>query len=181
MNEINLGLKIKKFRTDQKLSLKELAEMINSTSALLSQIEKGVTNPSINTLKSLSKALNIPLYKFFLEETLKKVHIVRAQDRKVIKPSKSEGVSYEILSPEPQTQVEFMILNLEPYSSSKEKEIGHEGQEVAFVLEGEVKLNLDNESYVLFQGDSIKIEKFVKHSWENFTSKNTKVIFAVTI
>ena len=65
MNEINLGLKIKKFRTDQKLSLKELAEMINSTSALLSQIEKGVTNPSINTLKGLSKALNIPLYKFF--------------------------------------------------------------------------------------------------------------------
>lgn len=181
MNEINLGLKIKKFRTDQKLSLKELAEMINSTSALLSQIEKGITNPSINTLKCLSKALNIPLYKFFLEETLKKVHIVRAQERKVIKPSKSEGVSYEILSPEPQTQVEFMILNLEPYSSSKEKEIGHEGQEVAFVLEGEVKLHLDNESYVLFQGDSIKIEKFVKHSWENFTSKHTKIIFAVTI
>ncbi|MHA4990152.1 helix-turn-helix domain-containing protein [Cetobacterium somerae] len=181
MNDINLGLKIKKFRNNQNLSLKELAEKIKSTSALLSQIEKGVTNPSINTLKSLSTALNIPLYKFFIEETLKKVHIVRAGDRKIIKPSKSDGVSYEILSPEPQTDVEFMILNLEPYSSSKEKEIGHEGQEVAFVLEGEVKLNLDNESFVLFKGDSIKIEKFVKHSWENFTSKHTKVIFAVTI
>ncbi|MCQ8213134.1 helix-turn-helix domain-containing protein [Cetobacterium somerae] len=181
MNDINLGLKIKKFRTDQNLSLKELAEKIKSTSALLSQIEKGTTNPSINTLKNLSIALDIPLYKFFIEETLKKVHIVRAQDRKIITPSKGEGVSYEILSPEPQTDVEFMILNLDPYSSSKEKEIGHEGQEVAFILEGEVKLNLENESYVLFQGDSIKIEKFVKHSWENFTSTISKIIFAVTI
>ena len=181
MNDINLGLKIKKFRTDQNLSLKELAEKIKSTSALLSQIEKGTTNPSINTLKNLSIALDIPLYKFFIEETLKKVHIVRAQDRKIITPSKGEGVSYEILSPEPQTDVEFMILNLDPYSSSKEKEIGHEGQEVAFILEGEVKLNLENESYVLFQGDSIKIEKFVKHSWENFTSNISKIIFAVTI
>ncbi|WP_418966219.1 helix-turn-helix domain-containing protein [Cetobacterium sp.] len=181
MNSINLGLKIKKFRTDQNLSLKELAEKIKSTSALLSQIEKGTTNPSINTLKNLSIALDIPLYKFFIEETLKKVHIVRAQDRKIITPSKGEGVSYEILSPEPQTDVEFMILNLSPYSSSKEKEIGHEGQEVAFILEGEVKLNLENESYVLFQGDSIKIEKFVKHSWENFTSNSSKIIFAVTI
>lgn len=181
MNNINLGLKIKKFRTDQNLSLKELAEKIKSTSALLSQIEKGTTNPSINTLKNLSIALDIPLYKFFIEETLKKVHIVRAQDRKIITPSKGEGVSYEILSPEPQTDVEFMILNLSPYSSSKEKEIGHEGQEVAFILEGEVKLNLENESYVLFQGDSIKIEKFVKHSWENFTSNSSKIIFAVTI
>lgn len=181
MNDINLGLKIKKFRTDQNLSLKELAEKIKSTSALLSQIEKGTTNPSINTLKNLSIALDIPLYKFFIEETLKKVHIVRAQDRKIITPSKGEGVSYEILSPEPQTDVEFMILNLNPYSSSKEKEIGHEGQEVAFILEGEVKLNLENESYVLFQGDSIKIEKFVKHNWENFTSNISKIIFAVTI
>ena len=181
MNDINLGLKIKKFRNNQNLSLKELAEKIKSTSALLSQIEKGITNPSINTLKSLSIALNIPLYKFFLEETLKKVHIVRAEDRKIIKPSKAQGISYELLSPEPQTDVEFMILNLDPYSSSKEKEIGHEGQEVAFILEGEVKLTLEDESYVLFQGDSIKIEKFVKHSWENFTSKYTKIIFAVTI
>lgn len=181
MNDINLGLQIKKFRTNQNLSLKELAEKIKSTSALLSQIEKGVTNPSINTLKSLSKALNIPLYKFFIEETLKKVHIVRAQDRTIIKPSKGEGISYEILSPEPQTDVEFMILNLGPYAFSKEKEIGHEGQEVAFILEGQVKLNLDNESYILLKGDSVKIEKFVKHSWENFSSKCAKIIFAVTI
>ncbi|MGL4788865.1 MAG: helix-turn-helix domain-containing protein, partial [Cetobacterium sp.] len=112
MNDINLGLKIKKFRTDQKLSLKELAEKINSTSALLSQIEKGTTNPSINTLKNLSIALNIPLYKFFLEESFKKVHIVKKNERKVIKPSKDSKISYEILSPEPQTHMEFMILNL---------------------------------------------------------------------
>lgn len=181
MNDINLGLKIKKFRTDRNMSLKELAEKIKSTSALLSQIEKGITNPSINTLNNLSLALDIPLYKFFIKETLKKVHIIRAANRKIVTPSKSKGVSYEILSPEPQTNMEFMILTLDPYSASKENEIGHEGQEVAFILEGEVKLNLENESYVLFQGDSIKIEKFVKHNWENFTSNITKIIFTVLI
>ncbi|MDX8335128.1 MULTISPECIES: helix-turn-helix domain-containing protein [Cetobacterium] len=181
MDEINLGLKIKKFRTDKNLSLKELAQKINSTSALLSQIEKGVTNPSINTLNSLSKALDIPLYRFFLKESLQKVHIVRAKDRKIIKPNKEEGISYEVLSPEPQTHMEFMILNLEAHSTSKENEIGHDGQEVAFILEGEVQLNTEEKSFTLFEGDSIKIEKFVKHNWSNITSKNAKVIFAVTI
>ncbi|MGL4628807.1 helix-turn-helix domain-containing protein [Cetobacterium sp.] len=181
MNDINLGLKIKKFRTDQKLSLKELAEKINSTSALLSQIEKGTTNPSINTLKNLSIALNIPLYKFFLEESFKKVHIVKKNERKVIKPSKDSKISYEILSPEPQTHMEFMILNLEPHSSSKGIEIGHTGQEVAFVLKGEVILNIEDESFSLSEGDSIKIEKFVKHNWENRSSEESKLIFAVTL
>ncbi|MGL5000854.1 MAG: cupin domain-containing protein [Cetobacterium sp.] len=181
MTDINLGLKIKKFRTDQKLSLKDLALKINSTSALLSQVEKGVTNPSINTLKSLSTALNIPLYRFFLEESFKKAHIVKSHERKIIIPAKNSKISYEILSPEPQTDMEFMILNLEPNSSSKEKEIGHDGQEVAFVLEGEVILNVDDESFHLSKGDSVKIEKFVKHNWENLSISNSKVIFAVTI
>ncbi|MGL4999120.1 MAG: cupin domain-containing protein [Fusobacteriaceae bacterium] len=181
MTDINLGLKIKKFRTDQKLSLKDLALKINSTSALLSQVEKGVTNPSINTLKSLSKALSIPLYKFFLEDSFKKVHIVKSNKRKIIKPSKNSKISYEILSPEPQSDMEFMILNLEPNSSSKEKEIGHDGQEVAFILEGEVVLKIDDESFTLSTGDSVKIEKFVKHNWENISDKNSKIIFAVTI
>ncbi|MGL4788484.1 MAG: cupin domain-containing protein, partial [Cetobacterium sp.] len=114
-------------------------------------------------------------------ESFKKVHIVKKNERKVIKPSKDSKISYEILSPEPQTHMEFMILNLEPHSSSKGIEIGHTGQEVAFVLKGEVILNIEDESFSLSEGDSIKIEKFVKHNWENRSSEESKLIFAVTL
>ena len=51
-----LGLNIKKFRNEKKLSLKELAEEIDVSLSMLSQIESGKANPSLNTLKLISKS-----------------------------------------------------------------------------------------------------------------------------
>ena len=46
-----LGSNIKKFRNIKKLSLKDLAEEIDVSPSMLSQIESGKANPSLNTLK----------------------------------------------------------------------------------------------------------------------------------
>ena len=50
---------------------------------MLSQIEKGITNPSLQTLKLISVALNIPLFNFFLEDTNTEELVVRANQRKI--------------------------------------------------------------------------------------------------
>lgn len=50
-----LGSNIKKFRSIKKLSLKELAKDIDVSPSMLSQIESGKANPSLNTLKLISK------------------------------------------------------------------------------------------------------------------------------
>jgi transcriptional regulator with XRE-family HTH domain len=49
---------------------------------MLSQIEKGITNPSLQTLKLISVALNIPLFNFFLEDTNTEELVVRANQKK---------------------------------------------------------------------------------------------------
>lgn len=38
------------------------------TASMLSQIDRDLVNPSINTLKLISMALDVPMYKFFLSE-----------------------------------------------------------------------------------------------------------------
>lgn len=49
---------------------------------MLSHIEKGIATPSLQTLKLISGALNIPLFNFFLEDTNIKELVVRANQRK---------------------------------------------------------------------------------------------------
>ncbi|MED2991582.1 helix-turn-helix transcriptional regulator, partial [Bacillus thuringiensis] len=51
MNNINVGQKIMAFRKDAGLTSKRLAELADITPSMLSQIEKGITNPSLQTLK----------------------------------------------------------------------------------------------------------------------------------
>lgn len=56
--------------------------MADITPSMLSQIERGSANPSIQTLKVLAKALDVPTFSFLLEDTNTDDLIVRSHKRK---------------------------------------------------------------------------------------------------
>ena len=58
-HNINIGQRIRHYRQLQGITLKTLADRVGITSSMLSQIERDLANPSINTLKLISSALNI--------------------------------------------------------------------------------------------------------------------------
>mgnify|MGYP000041943461 CR=1 FL=1 len=65
--EINVGITIKNIRKAKKLLLKDVALKCGISSSMLSQIEKGNANPSLNTIKSIAQVLEVPLFKFFID------------------------------------------------------------------------------------------------------------------
>ena len=79
---------------------------------MLSQIEKGNANPSLNTIKSIANVLNIPLFKLFLENTDQKseINILKKEDRKIMS---TKDIDYELITPNIPTNLEVMkmILN----------------------------------------------------------------------
>lgn len=82
MNNINVVQKIMAFRKGAGLTSKRLAEIADIIPSMLSKIEKGITNPSLQTLKLISVALTIPLFNFMLEDTNTEELVVRADQRK---------------------------------------------------------------------------------------------------
>ena len=60
-----LGLKVKKFRKQQKLTQEKLAEIIGVDNGYISKLEVGQNFPSISTLEKIAAALNIELYELF--------------------------------------------------------------------------------------------------------------------
>lgn len=181
MGEINIGERLREFRKSKNLSLKKLGEMTNLTSSLLSQIEKGYTNPSINTLKIISKNIDIPLYLFFKEESFQQSNfIVKPSDRKVLKTSSKNGVIYELLTPSISSNIEFMLLTFEKNTSSSEIPISHDSEEVVYILEGKIALSLEDNIFHLEKGDSLILEAQKKHRWINISDSTSQIIFAIT-
>ena len=82
MENIDIGKKIEKQRKEKGLTSKELAKMAEITPSMLSQIERGSANPSIQTLKVLAKALDVPTFSFLLEENNTDDLIVRSHKEK---------------------------------------------------------------------------------------------------
>lgn len=177
MENIDIGKKVQKYRKAKGLSSRELAKLAAITPSMLSQIERGLANPSIQTLKVLAKALDVPTFSFLLEETNMDDLIVRSGKRKKMI---IDNLSYELLSPDFTGNLATAIMHIPPNTSSSENPLEHRGEEVAVVLEGKIKLYLDEEDYLLEAGDSVKIPANLKHKWENNFSQNAVVLFSVT-
>jgi Predicted transcriptional regulators len=183
MTEENIGMRIQYYRKKAKLSIKELAERTHLTSSMLSQIERGIANPSINTLRSLSTALNVAVFQFFLEENSStESPIVTPKTRIKIIPPQADGQSatYELLVPNLSGVLEFTILTLESGYKSNSQLISHAGEEVNYVLSGKLTLYYKDKIFYLNEGDSVRVPPETPHLWYNESNEAAKLIFAST-
>jgi transcriptional regulator with XRE-family HTH domain len=181
MNDsIELGKTIAQFRKMEKYTITQLAEKIKISSSMLSQIERGISNPSINTLRMLSEALQVPLFRFFTPTENTFNLIVKSDKRKKIVFPESPDLEYEIVSPNLSDSIGMLMLKLSPHSASATQFTKHTGEEIAYVLEGDVQLTLEKHIVNITIGDSVKIPPRMTHKWDNLTDKMVKIIFAIT-
>ena len=179
MQDINIGAKVQEFRNQRKLSLRQLAAKAELTPSMLSQSENNVVNPSINTLKEIARALEVPMFKFFQDSTLPENLIVRkGQYKKIGNPG--EEVFYQLLTPDTNGNIEFCLMEIPPHSASADVPHEHNGEEVAYVIEGTVEIYVETREEKMEEGDSIRIPALSPHRWVNVGEVPARVIFAVT-
>lgn len=189
-----LGQRIKEERLNKNISIKDLANDIGVTSSLLSQIERGVANPSLNTLSQLSKNLDVPMFSFFISEyetyNIKDstkinngVELVKKNDRIRIISGKSDSdeieLGYDLLSPDLKGSIQLCEMILGAKTSSSKSYNSHDGEEVAVCIKGDIELILEDKIYHLKEGDSARISNGVHHRWYNPTEEKCILLFAI--
>ncbi len=179
-----LGLNIKELRNERGLSLKELADNIDVSMSMLSQIESGKANPSLNTLRLISKFLDVPMFSLFMEDSKESAMIVRKDERIRITSGSLESeeyqISYDLLSPDMKGDFQLCEMKISAGEHDSGDFNAHNGEEVAVCTEGEIELVLENESHLLKKGDSVRIPNMVKHRWKNPGEEDCAIIFAIS-
>lgn len=177
-------MKIRILREERGMNVSQLAELAECTPSFVSQIERSMANPSINTLKKFSKVLNVSLVEFFEDETssvdVEKKYIVRKKQRKRFK-SESEHTEICLLTPEhiESKNIEMHLMTLEPGGKS-DKLYTNNAEEVGYILQGTLTFFLGEETFELNEGDSIYFPGDVPHGWENNTDSDVISLWAVT-
>lgn len=174
-----VGRTIREQRRRQGLSIRETAEMAGVTPSHLSQIERGVTNPSLAVLRKVATALSLPLTTFF-DDTFGGERLVVRHDRRPKLQLPDAKVVYELLSPRMLRQVEFCKVVIEPGGETVAEPMSHGGEETALVEEGLVELFIEGEVLVLEDGDSVYIPPHAKHRWVNIGPRPAHVVFAIS-
>jgi transcriptional regulator with XRE-family HTH domain len=173
----SLGKKLRAGRTAQGLTLVQLGEVAGLSASYLSQVERGVTTPSLTRLTRIAGALGVEV-RYFFEEDAVAPCVVRADRGK--KLGGAQGVGVELLSAEPFGK------DIQPYrvvcppGASREYTTAYPGEKCGFVLEGELTVTVGEETFVLAAGDSIHFERHQPHSWRNHGEQECLVIWTVS-
>lgn len=178
MENLKIGKKISEYRRIHNLTIKEFSNITNLSSALLSQLERGVGNPSLTALQSIASALNISLSSLFEEDVTNESLILRKEDRKTIYNPDQKHVLYDVLTPSPlNSNVELLLMNLSANSKTYGNFSTHVEEEIAFVLNGEINIVFKDEEFLLKEGDTVRILPSREHKFVNNSNEDVKVLF----
>ena len=176
--DLFLGQQIRKKRESIGTNLTQAAKEMNISASFLSQIERGIVAPSINTLRTIADYLNTYIG-FLLGESVnsENVQVIRKKEiQNISNTIKSKGVNLHILSPTG-SKLEFMYDEFEKDSSTGNKLYQHEGEECAFVLQGKLEIILNYEKIVLNEGDFIWFQSNIPHKIVNLHTEKSIAIW----
>jgi transcriptional regulator with XRE-family HTH domain len=176
----DIGQKIKALRLAKQMTLKTLAGKAGCTSAYISQLERGLANPSVMILKKIAAALQIKVVDFFLEPEANGGDIVTRCNERVTIDMKEGDLKMEMLVRSiSNRRMQPFYTTIEPGGGSKGA-YSHVGEECGLVLEGELKINFIEKSYLVRRGESFYYSSQEPHHWFNPGKKKTVVIWVVS-
>jgi transcriptional regulator with XRE-family HTH domain len=198
---VQLGPRLRRVREDRGLSVRELARRISCSPSLISQIERGLSAPSVGVLYALASELRTSLDFLFGaaapgDAVAATAHgdgqlrparpgpgrpplIQRAGGRQVI--DLASGVRWERLTPGPDDRVDFLEVIYQPsgHSTDNRRPLRHDGREYGLVASGTLMASVGFDSFELGPGDSIAFDSAIPHQYWNATSADVHVISVV--
>jgi transcriptional regulator with XRE-family HTH domain len=190
-----LGPRLRQVREERRLSVRELARRIGCSASLISQIERGVSVPSVGVLYSLATELESSLdYLLFGADQGHRTParavvsrddpdaasiVQRAGGRNII--DLASGVRWERLTPGADARTDFLEVVYAPggHSTDERRPLRHDGREYGLVLSGTLQANVGFESYELGPGDSIAFDSSTPHEYLNKTGDVVHAIWVV--
>lgn len=172
MREIpNVGKNLKHMRKERHLSLDKLAEATGVSKAMLGQIERGESSPTLNTLWKLATGLKVSFSSLISGRMQDSNQLIKFSDVDVLVEENGLMKIYPQFTFDNIRGFEMFILELEPGCNHKSEPHDHGVEEYIIVSEGEVSIFVDEKEYKLKKGDALRYFADKEHSYCNFSDK----------
>ncbi len=175
----SIGPKIRRLRNLRSLSLQQLADRSDVSTAAIHKVEQGTMVPTITTLLKLAAALERPVSYFVNEEQSTPSYVVftPADDRRSIYTS-HQGIELEGISgPYGQYFVATAVAEVEPGASSGDSPLRHAGEELIFMLSGSLEVDVADLTFRLRPGDAVHFRTDHEHRWRNPTKRPARAVW----
>ncbi|MBS4219063.1 helix-turn-helix domain-containing protein [Bacillus sp. FJAT-49711] len=164
--QIILARNLKSIREKEKLSLEKVSELSGVSKAMIGQIERGESSPTINTIWKIANGLKIS-FTSLINEPQPDAKVVLQNEIKVLSEDNGRYRVSPIFTFQEDKRFEVYSVHIEP--EGKVNSVGHRGgaEEFITVFDGEVTITVNEYKYNLKNGDSIRFKADRPHTYYN--------------
>jgi transcriptional regulator with XRE-family HTH domain len=177
-----LGARIRAEREAAGITLRALAARLGVSPSLLSQLERGLAQPSVATLWGIVTELNLSLDALFAdppgaEVTDRPVLVQRAGTRTAIELG--GGVRWERLSAAPDRDAAFAFVTYQPggAATADHPPATHRGKEYGYVLSGRLEVEVGDETLDLGPGDAVVFRSGTPHRFRALGDEPARAVW----
>lgn len=184
-----IGDRVREERTRAGISQRELARRTGLSASMISQIESGMSKPSVGTLYSIVTELNVSLDRIIRGEDYSTDEagasgrdpspLVHPEERQMIELD--SGVRWEELTATSEDGIDFLEATYEVGGASTPDEslMRHHGREYGYVVSGVLGVRIGFQEYELRPGDSIAFDSTTPHRLYNKGDEPVRAVWFV--
>lgn len=173
----NIGEALRSRRRQLHLSLAEVAERSELSIGYISQIERNLASPSLTALMRIGQVLGLELDYFFHARSAGGHHF--PQSARTPFQLQASGMTFDRISGEfPSSVVNALVVTVPP--GHRSSPVTHPGEELAYVISGNLQYTLGERKLHLSEGDSVHLPSDTPHCWENPFAKAATVLWVGT-
>ncbi|WP_425060229.1 HTH-type transcriptional regulator SutR [Sporomusa carbonis] len=180
MKDLNLIIagNLKRIREDKKLSLEKVADMTGVSKSMLGQIERGESNPTINTIWRIATGLKVSFTSLINSPQVDAI-IVHKSDVEPLLEDNGKYTVYPVFPYEDGRRFEMYIVEIEKGGYYSRDTHGENTQEFITVVDGQLTVLTNNKEYRVNKGDSITFRADRPHAYHNSGSGLTQLIMVI--
>lgn len=176
---MQIGAKIKSLRIKKGLTQEELGERTDLSKGYISQLERDLNSPSIETLFSILEVLGTTPKEFFDDSTGKQKVIYTKEDQTSFFDEEKKYEIRWLVSTSNEKDMEPVIINLEEGGQFKQFEPSL-AETFIYVLKGRIRVVIGEDEYIAKEGNTIYYEAAKNHQIFNAHNGKTKLLLVAT-
>lgn len=169
-----IGERIKDLRQAAEMTQEELAERAELSKGFISQVERGLTNLSIENLDAILTALNVTLTEFFSTPVQEQVQYGEEDVTELEREGYDKFVLLVPGAANRSMEPALITLNV---GQSTPAEKPFSGDEYGYVLQGRLIVHMGNLEYLVKTGESFFFSAKHKHYFHNPGPVETKFLW----
>jgi transcriptional regulator with XRE-family HTH domain len=169
---IKIGRNLQTIRKARSLSLDQVSELTGVSKAMISQIERGDSNPTITILWKIVNGLHLS-FTSLLDDEPSNVTLVRHRDLVPFQAEEGQYRSYPVMPFDQQKGFEIFTVEMDPgcvhHSDPHNKGV----EEYILMTKGTLVLTIQQATYRLSEGEAIRFTADIEHTYRNDSEQMT--------